>query len=90
MRKIFKEFRKNLEEADGRPVFIKNLKSYLDYLNQFDYNKRLEALEEEIQALKSKMEEIIQIKMAELRLCKSLQVGLINMFENERTILKAS
>ena len=51
MVKIFKAFVKK-HEADGRTVFIKTLKFYLDSLDEFDFEKILAALKEEIQASK--------------------------------------
>jgi hypothetical protein len=44
MANIFKAFVKK-HEADGRTVFIKSLKFYLDSLDEFDFEKMLSALE---------------------------------------------
>ena len=66
MVKIFKAFVKK-HEADGRTVFIKTLKFYLDSLDAFDFEKILTALKEEIQASKRAVEETTKMEMDRIK-----------------------
>ena len=65
MQEMFKDFVKK-HEAHGRAVFVKTLSFYLDSLNKNDFRKILEALDEEIKALKSEMEERAVIEVEKL------------------------
>ena len=66
MVKFFKAFVKK-HEADGRTVFIKTLKFYLDSLDAFDFEKILTALKEEIQASKRAVEETTKMEMDRIK-----------------------
>ena len=66
MANIFKAFVKK-HEAGGGAVFIKTLAFYLDSLKGFDYKKILEALDEEIQALKRDMKETTKISLERVK-----------------------
>ena len=69
MKQLLKEFEKK-HQAGGRPVFIKTLRFYLDSLNAFEYKKILAGLKEEIQALKSELEETYKIEMDRIKFFK--------------------
>ncbi len=66
MEQIFKDFVKK-HEAVGRSVFRKSLEFYLDSLNKSEYEKVLTALEEEIQELKSEIEESKKKELASIK-----------------------
>ena len=67
MKGLVKDFEKK-NKAGGRPVFMKSLDFYLDGLKKYEYKKVLVALEEEIQALKRELEEMLKIKVDRIKI----------------------
>ena len=67
MKGLVKDFEKK-NKAGGRHVFMKCLDFYLDGLKKFEYKKVLVALEEEIQALKRELEEMLKIKVDRIKI----------------------
>ncbi len=66
MEQMFKDFAKK-HEAAGRAVFSKSLEFYLDFLNKYEFEKVLTALNEEIQGLKSNIEESTKIELESIK-----------------------
>jgi hypothetical protein len=66
MANILKDFVKTQEER-GRTGLIKTLKFYLDCLDEFDFQKILAALKEEIQASKRETDEMTKLEMEQIK-----------------------
>ena len=63
---LFKTFVKK-HEVNGRTVFIKTLQFYLESLEEFDFGKILEGLEEEIKVTKRQIEETTKMEMIRIK-----------------------